>query len=273
MKFSMSEAWRDATAMMSANREVLLIISGIFFFLPSLGFAIAMGDVQDRMMADPQNAPAYLIEIAGSLAVLFVIVFAILLFQIVGYLAMLALLRDHDRPTVGEALQAGVTGLLPAFATYLIFTIGLGLAGGLIVLATRAAGSPAVAALGVLVMVVGAAYIAIKCSLAGPVIAIDKVHNPATVLARSWTLTKGNSYRLFLFYLLLGIVYLVISLVVGVVIAALLVVVGPSAALLVNGILSGLIGAVATVVFVAVVAAVHRQLSGPSAAAVSETFE
>ena len=34
MKFDMSEAWRDAVAMMTANREVLLIVAGIFFLLP-----------------------------------------------------------------------------------------------------------------------------------------------------------------------------------------------------------------------------------------------
>ena len=41
MKFSMSEAWRDATAMMSANREVLLIVAGIFFLLPSVVLTLA----------------------------------------------------------------------------------------------------------------------------------------------------------------------------------------------------------------------------------------
>ena len=56
MKFSMSEAWREATAMISANREVLLIVSGIFFFIPSLAVNWSIGDLQEVMLADPENA-------------------------------------------------------------------------------------------------------------------------------------------------------------------------------------------------------------------------
>jgi ABC-type Fe3+ transport system permease subunit len=79
--------------------------------------------------------------------------------------------------------------------------------------------------------------------------------------------------RLFLFYLLLVVAYFVISIVVGLIVAALVVVSGDSIGLMVNALLSGVVGAIAYTVFVAVLAAVHRQLSGPSAAAVSGTFE
>ena len=48
---------------------------------------------------------------------------------------------------------------------------------------------------------------------------------------------------------------------------------GASAGLAINAIASGLISAVVTVILVAVLAAVHRQLSGPSPAAISETFK
>jgi hypothetical protein len=105
------------------------------------------------------------------------------------------------------------------------------------------------------------------------VIAIDKVFNPVTVVARSWRLTKGNSVRLFLFYVLLVIVYIIVSMVVVSVIGALTLVLGQDTALTINGIVSGVLSAGVTVVFVAIIAAVHRQLAGPSAAAVSETFE
>ena len=53
MNFSMSEAWREATAMISANREVLLIVSGIFFFIPSLAVNWSIGDLQEVMLAVP----------------------------------------------------------------------------------------------------------------------------------------------------------------------------------------------------------------------------
>ena len=270
MKFDMSEAWREAMAMITANREVLLIVAGIFFLLPSLALGLSMGGIEESMLADPETAQAQLYELYAGWWWLFI---AVLLAEIVGYLALLALLRDSSRPTVGEALKTGVVGLLPAIGSYIVLVLGLSLIIGLLVGGAVASGSVAVAAIAWILAFVVFVYVLVKVSLAGPVIAIDKVFNPVTVLTRSWRLTKGNSFRLFLFYLLLIIVYIVVAAVLGAVIGALTLALGPSAALTANGILSGLLSAVITVVFVAVIAAVHRQLSGPSAAAVSRTFE
>ena len=129
-------------------------------------------------------------------------------------LALLALLRDHSRPTVGEALRRGLVGLLPGDRRlHAAGRSALGSSLAVVLVADRRAGRRPVA---------GGAdrrahrrgrsliYVLVKLSLSLPVIAIDKVHNPFTALARSWRLTKGNSFRLFLFYLLLFIVYLVI---------------------------------------------------------------
>ncbi len=40
MKFDMGQAWSQAMAMMSANRDLLVIIAGIFIFLPTLAIAV-----------------------------------------------------------------------------------------------------------------------------------------------------------------------------------------------------------------------------------------
>ena len=268
MKFSMSEAWRDATAMMSANREVLLVVAAIFFLLPSLAMGLAMPGLQEMMIADPENAQAMVLELYGTWWWLLIVIF---LAQIVGYLALLALLRDTSRPTVGEALKAGVAGLLPAIGFYLIFGIGTVLVA--MVAFALVAVNAALGMVAILLCVVLLVYVMIKLTLVLPVIAIDKVSNPITAMTRSWQLTKGNSLRLFLFFLLLIVVYLVISIVVGMIVAAIVLALGQSAALLVNGIISAILSALITVVLIAVIAAIHRQLSGPSAAAVSETFE
>jgi membrane-anchored glycerophosphoryl diester phosphodiesterase (GDPDase) len=270
MKFDMSAAWRDATTMMSGNREVLLVVAGIFFLLPSVALALSVGGLQEAMLADPANMEAMVLEAYSSWWWLFIVV---LLAQFVGYLSLLALLRDSGRPTVGEALKTGVTALLPAIGAYVLTLLGLGLTGGVLIAIAVASGSAALGFVLGLLAFVAVIYIGVKLSLTGPVIAIDKVFNPVTALTRSWRLTKGNSFRLFLFYLLLAIVYIVISMVVGAIVAALTLAIGPSMALTVNGVVSGILSAIVTVVFVAVIAAVHRQLSGPSAEAVSATFE
>ena len=272
MKFSMSEAWRDATAMMTANREVLLVVAAIFFLLPSLVPALVMPDLQQTMMADPQNASAMMNELLSEWGVALIVGgIVLLLAQIVGYLGMLALLRDTSRPTVGEALKAGLAGLLPAIGYYIVLVIGFVVVA--FVVGLLVAMSPGLGLVVALVCAVLAVYVMIKLSLALAVIVIEKVSNPIAAMSRSWALTKGNSFRLFLFFLLLGIVYIVISAVIGMIVGALVLALGTSIALVVNGVISAILGTAFTVVIVAVVAAIHRQLSGPSAAAVSETFE
>jgi hypothetical protein len=257
---------------MSANREVLLTLAAIFFLLPNLVPAVAMPGLQTQMMADPEAASAVMNDLFADWGVLLVVVaIALVLAQILGYLAMLALLRDTSRPTVGEALKAGLGGLLPALGFYLIVAVAA-FALALLVVAISAA-SPGLGVVVVLLCVVVAFYVMIKLSLVLAVIAIDKVGNPIAAMTRSWQLTKGNSFRLFLFFLLLGLVYIVIAAVIGMVLGALMLALGTSTALLVNGVISGILSAIVTVVFVAVIAAIHRQLAGPSAAAVSETFE
>ena len=64
MKFDMSQAWRDATAMLSGNREVLLVVAGLFFLLPGIALALALGDVQQAILADPKNAEAMMLAVA-----------------------------------------------------------------------------------------------------------------------------------------------------------------------------------------------------------------
>ena len=273
MKFSMSEAWRDATAMLSANREVLWIVAGIFFFIPSVVLGLAIGDVQETMFADLEDmdqASQAMLSFYSDWGWLMALTS---LASMVGYLTLLALLRDHNRPTVGEALKIGLTGLLPGIGAYLVLVLGLSLAGGVLIAIAAATGNAAVGFLVGLIMLVGLVYVLVKVSLAGAVIAIDKVYNPIRILTRSWQLTKGNSLRLFVFYLLLAIVYLVVAGIVGGIIMAVLLAVAEDVATMVNAVVSAAITAVAYMIFVAVLASVHRQLTGPSGAAVMHTFE
>lgn len=270
MKFDMSEAWREAMAMITANREVLLVVAGIFFLLPSLALGLSMGGIEESMLTDPETAQAQLYELYAGWWWLFI---AVLLAEIVGYLALLALLRDSSRPTVGEALKTGVVGLLPAIGAYLLTTLGLGIVFGALLGLAGVIGNAVFVALMVIVVIVLGVYVGVKLSLSGPVIAIDKVSNPVRVLARSWHLTKGNSFRLLLFYLLLAVVYVIVSILLAAVIGALTLAFGSDSALTISGIISGVFSAAVTVVLVAIIAAVHRQLSGPSAAAIGETFE
>lgn len=270
MKFDMSAAWRDATSMMAGNREVLLVVAGLFFFLPSVVLGFVMGDMEELAMADPTNAANAVLAVYSNF---WWVMLLISIASIVGYLALLALLRDNSRPTVADAIRIGVSGLLPALGTYLILGFGLGLAAAVLIAIAGAIGNGPIATVIAALVGVGFVYVCIKVSLAGPVIAIDKVRNPITILSRSWQLTRGNTLRLALFFLLLGIVYIVVAAVAGMIVGALTLALGTGIGLTINAVISGAISAVVSVVLVAVIAATHRQLAGPSAEAASHTFE
>jgi len=274
MKFDMGQAWSEATAMMSANREVLLIVAGIFFFLPSLLTSLIGPDMNAMFNV---TTPEQIEQMGDQITALYLDYWWLFtlatIAQMIGYISLLALLRDDARPTVGAAITTGITGLIPAVVTYILYVLGLSLVFGALIGLAAAAGITWLAGIIVVLAIPVVFYVSIKVSLAAPIIAIDKLYNPFAVLARSWRLTKGNSFRLLAFFILLLIVYMVISAVVGVVMMGLIAVAGDGAGRIIQGVIGGGLGAVATIVMVAVLASIHRQLSGPSTAAISETFE
>ena len=272
MKFDMNLAWRIASGMVSANAQVLAVVAGVFFFLPS--FAMAL------FAPAPKTAPGLTetqaMDMVGTYyteAAPWILTVGIA--QAIGVLALLALLTDRSRPTVGEALKAGATSLLPYIAAQLLLGMVAGLGFVVLIAIGAATGSMGLATILFSVGFVGLAYVMTKTSLTAPVIVIEGLRNPVRALRRSWELTSGNSLRLFAFYALVLLAFIVIMTVISMIIGLLALVALDSGilSLIVNGVLSGLAGALMGVYFVAIVAASHRQLSGPSAEAINETFE
>ena len=279
MKFDSNRAWSEATASASANREVLLAVAGVFFLLPGLASVLFLSDFQADMMANFGNPAAAERIMAGMTGP--VVGFGLISFvlQATGYLAMLALLTDRTRPTVGEAIGSAARALPSVIGAALLFLVGYMLAMGIFAMLAAALGAVtglgALAAISVLLLIASVVYTMVKLSLILPVIVIDNVHNPMAALVRSWRLTKGNSMRLLLFYLLLGIAYLVIVMVIGMVSMALVALIAGQGkvSLLIGGLVSGIIGAAASALFAAILAAIHRQLAGPSPEAIGATFD
>ncbi|MFC4254455.1 hypothetical protein GRI97_03395 [Altererythrobacter xixiisoli] len=268
MKLDMNLAWRDATAMIGANREVLLIVAGIFFFLPGLAMTFVMPDFAGAL-ENQQQMQQMVMDFYSGFWWLFLLSFVA---QIIGYLTLLTLLRTDSKPTVGEALRAGLGGLLPAIGAYLILTFGLGLIAAVVVGIGAATGNGVAVGICFAAVFVLMVYAMIKCSLTGATIAIEQIRNPVSALRRSWQLTKGNSSRLFLFFVLIVLVYFVASILVGVVFSVVFLALGPSVGVITSGIASGIVSAIATLVFVAAIAAAHRQLSGGTQNNVDDIF-
>ena len=272
MKFDLDTAWKDAMGLLSRNRGLLAVIAGVFFFLPYAALAIALPGMGDLEAAQASgNLDAMMGAINDLYASYWWVYLILAIVQGTGLLAMLALVRRRANPTVGEALSTGVKSVPTYIAAQLLQTALFAIVAGLLIGVGAVTGLPALAVLGGVIAFVVVCYIVTKLSLAAPVIAIDGELNPIRALQRSWALTRGNSIRLFFFYLLLLAAFVVLSIVISLVLGLAFAIAGEQAALLGEAVISGLLNAIMIVVIVCVMAAVHTQLGrlsdNPDAAA------
>lgn len=279
MRFDSNSAWREAAASVSANRDVLAAIAGVFFLLPGLASVIFLSDFQAELMANLSNPASIERVMDGMTGPILAFSLTTFILQTVGYLALLALLTDKSRPTVGEALKLAMRALPTVLGAALLFFAGYMAA--VLVLAVAGAGLAKISGVGaiagpvVIALIVGVVYAMVKFSLVLPVVVIEQTFNPIAAMRRSWRLTKGNSLRLFAFYMLLLVVYFVIIMVVTMITMALAIAIlgQGKLAMLFGGAVSGIVGAAASVLLTAVLAAIHRQLAGPSAEVLGSTFD
>jgi MFS family permease len=272
MKLEMNRAWNDAMALIGANKDVLFVVAGVFFFLPYFVFMLMMPDVSTSM-TDPATDEQALARITDFYGRLWWLVLVLSIIQGIGMLGILALLTDYRRPTVAEALKIGASKILSYLAAYLLLGLAFGLIAIALVGGLAATGSVGASVVGIFASVVLLAYFFTKFSLVPPVLVKEGISNPITALARSWQLTKGNSLRLFGFYFLLIIALSVVMIVISMVVTFTLSLLGTEAMMFGSGLVSALMNAVWATAFLAVLASVHSQLGGTSPAQISETFE
>ncbi len=271
MKFDMGRAWSEATTMLAANKELLAIIAGIFVFLPSLILGVVAPEiVTGPAEINPNDATAALREFYTTNGLWILLVSII---NAVGSLALFALFTEN-RPTVAQAIMAGARALIPYLAAQILLVVGLAIVIGAPIGLAAAGGGVTAAVLVGLLGLVAFIYVMIKFSLLAPVMVIDGQLNPIKALLASWRATKGNSVRLLAFYVLLLVAVMVVAIIFSMVSGLLVAILGAgTAGLMLGGAINGLLGAIWAVLIVAVVSATYRQLVGPSAAAVSATFE
>lgn len=278
-KLDMGKAWTQATGLIGSNRDTIGAIAGLFFFLPSLALALFAPDLVNPPVAGPDGADpqvafqAMMDQITKAYANNWPMFLAMTLAQFIGSMSLLALLTDRAHPTVREALTTGFASLFPYLGAQLLSGLGVALLVGLPLGLIAAAGSPAATLLAGAVLVMLGFYVFVKFMLIAPVIAIDGFRNPIKAMARSWRLTKGNSVRIALFLLLLfftiGIISALVTGILGLVLSAL----GSDIAAVGLGVVNAAVNAGLGVVFLVVIAAIHRQLAGHSPEGLAATFE
>ncbi|NVE94864.1 hypothetical protein [Altererythrobacter lutimaris] len=264
MKLDLGRAWNDATALLSANKDVIGIVAGVFFFLPYLALSLLMPEAAQPQINNPEDIDAVMEALGAIYAENWWIFVLTSVLQMIGMLALFALLTDRARPTVGEALKRGTTGFPSYLAAQILVAVAIGFVGGLLAVI-----SPFLIILAIPIIF----YLLVKFSLIGAVIGIEQTLNPFAVLKRSWQLTKGNSFRIFFFFFLILLSLMIISLIVTMIFGVVFAAAGGQIELIGNGIVGSLVNAIFAIIFLGVLASLHRQLAGPNAEALSETFE
>lgn len=262
MKFDMGQAWSQATGTLAANRDLVTIVAGVFFFLPYLALVLMVPDLSSELPAQAGGDPEAMFDAMMALyARIWPYLLIVAILQGIGSLSLLALLRDSTRPTLGEAIKLGLIAFLPYVGAQLMVGAGVGLVAA--VLAGGAAAiNAALGALVLLVVLVAAIYVMVKLSLVMPVVAIERIYSPIAAISRSWRLTKGNSLRLFLFYFLIMIAGMIVILVIQMVLGLVFALFGAEGQAIGNGVVSSLLNAAWATIFLAVLAATHHQLAG-----------
>ncbi len=272
MTFDMNRTWSQSLALVKANFSLLSVIAGVFLLLPNAVFYVALPELMNTLAStqDPDQMMAILQAHAGKL-----VTFGLLatIAQLIGYLGMIALMGD-DRPTVGEALRRAFAGLPTAIGAtlllvlvYIVVGLGMSVVLGLLAAGAGAVGGEGLAAvivmLGVAAVMVAVLYIVTRFTLTTPAIVLDRLANPVTAMKRSWNLTRANAMKIFGFFALLFVAYMVIALLLGGIVGVIAAALGGGAATaLVNGLFNGVLGAGVAMVFSAILTSMHQQLTG-----------
>jgi hypothetical protein len=264
MKLDLNAAWDHAVRLVGMNREVMLVLAGVFFFLPYVVFELLVPFPDLATMAEGSGegaSAAMMAAMNGFFAQYWWAVLLLSLVQMIGGLAVMAVVGDPARPTVSDAMRRGLVFLPSNFGAQLLTSLAFMLVLLVAILVGALTGSQTMAATLSVFSFPVIVWLMTRLSLSGAAIAIEGVANPLAALGRSWRLTKGSGLRLIAFYLLLFAAFFVISQVLGLIIRLITAFPNAEVATILGALLSSLIYAVLIVIGYAVIASVHRQLA------------
>ena len=292
MKFSASKALSESFTIFTGRFAAMAPIALVFTLVPLVVFmaffSTSFAGLQQNQ-GNPAAAMQTILAMLGRFSLVFIIY---MLVRTLGVCALCIAASSRQAPSLGEAISEGVRAMLPMIGVYLLLivgyvvvaivfavTIGLSFLG---LFTASAAGGQAPGAgsvlgaisVGVIVMI-AALYIFTKLSMIVPVIVVDQERSPVKAISRSWSLTRGASFKIFLLLLLLGFGAAIINGILNALGGGGMGVAPNSGATVVwtQVAIAAISGTVFAMYFISLIVAIHEQLAGPSVAAISETFE
>jgi len=260
-RLDLSRSWEGTVRMLTRNRQLVSALGGVFYFLPLFAGALAWLGSGIELVPQGREPNPEAIELAINAFLLkyWWVLLLIGLSQLVGSIAILRVLADPARPTVGDALRKTLSLLLPLAGAQLLSALAIEI---LPTLSTALLGNSAAGSFASLVIVPLVLFLAIRFSLVSPLVAIEEVRNPILAMQRSWQLTSGNSLRLLGYFALLILAGMLIFFVALMVVGLVLALLGEQGEQIGGALFFALALTVAGLVNLGVIASVHRRLSG-----------
>jgi len=227
-RISISQAWSYATSFFAgqgANHAIALI--GIGIFVPLI-LQIALGG--GAAMADPMAfAAGGGFAAMGALAILLSLVNYVL--QTGSYFASWRIGLTNGAEPLGSALGFGLIAALPTLLIAFVFVLVLVLIGFVLFGGAMApmmmGGQPSQAAsagAGLLMLLLVPLFflfmvwVAARFCCTGPVMADQRTFNVLTGLGESWRMTAASQWKIFGYFILIGIALFVIFLILGMIV-------------------------------------------------------
>ncbi len=238
MSFSYDRVWADVVAMIRANAALLATLAGVFMFLPSLALWMYAPMPAPPGGSDSSEGMRFLVDYYRANWALLLLVNIIGTF---GQVAILSLLLDRDRPTVGEALGTSARSLPLYFVMTLLTNFAV--------------------VIGLFLFLVPGIYLLGRLAITGPVMIAEGIASPLDAIRRGWLYTKGLGWRIAGLVMLIGIVawiaFSAASSVLGVLVGLLLPAGSGSVA---RALADALAGAALTLLIAVLTAAIYRQV-------------
>ncbi len=271
MKFDSMRAWNEGLALMRANREVLIALAGVFLMLPTLAMLLFAPPPE---LTGKQSFEALTAIMRDYFDKNWLVILPLSLVTIIGTLAILALFSDRGRPTVAEALKQGATALLPLVLAQLLLGLLLALVCGVLLLLSAVTGVGIIVAVALLMAGLVAIYAGLRVILISPVVVIERKFNPVAALRRAWDLTRGTFWQLLLFFVML---FIATGIVTGIITSLIELVVtfiaGADGGKIAGDVTSSALGAVTNTLYIALLAATHRQLTSQTPQGLAKEFD
>ncbi|MGB7655159.1 MAG: hypothetical protein WBL74_06735 [Novosphingobium sp.] len=255
--------WEDALHTLRSNREVMLVLAGVFVLLPTLAILFFWPFPEPK----PDELFAVFLQRIGTYSdQTWWQWVAVLGLQTLGVQTMLTVIADPSRPTVKAALVKAVAAFASLFAAIVAVSVLASLVLSIVIAVGSAFGSFPLALLATVLGTVAALYLLARFALIAPLVQLEGIRNPFAALRQSLALTRGCGWQLLGFMVLLYIAVYVVAWLAGAVILLFASLFAPADALqLLQKVLQALSQAAMVPVFAGVLAGLYRQLGGAAA--------